>query len=99
MNEALIDNAAAMYDLEFILRQKAQLKYLQKQVQSTSNSVLWRMLEHHFLWSPTPTYYLATIVAFLFIKRSRGLYWSTLLPFLMVPATIDYVKRDYYIKL
>ena len=32
MNEALIDNAAAMYDLEFILRQKAQLKYLQKQV-------------------------------------------------------------------
>ena len=28
MNEALIDNASAMFDLEFILRQKAQLRYL-----------------------------------------------------------------------
>ena len=29
MNEALVSNAAVMFDLEFILRQKAQLKYLQ----------------------------------------------------------------------
>ena len=28
INQALIDNASVMFDLEFILKQKAQLKYL-----------------------------------------------------------------------
>ena len=29
MNEALMDNAERMFDLEFIVKQKAQLKYMQ----------------------------------------------------------------------
>ena len=34
----------------------------------------------------------------MFRKRFR-LQWITLLPFMMVPVTADYVKRDYYIRM
>ena len=30
MNDALVNNAAAMFDLDFVLRQKAQLNYLKE---------------------------------------------------------------------
>mmetsp|Transcript_28678 Transcript_28678/g.33698 ORF Transcript_28678/g.33698 Transcript_28678/m.33698 type:complete len:138 (-) Transcript_28678:184-597(-) len=99
MNEALVGNAAVMFDLEFILRQKAQLKYLQVKSKNQSASKIASMFNHSFLWSPTPMYYFTTFVAFVVLRRKFRLAWLNLLPFMMVPITLDYLKRDYYIKM
>ena len=56
------------------------------------------MLNHNFLWSPTPAYYLFTGVVFFYFKRRYNLKWGTGLPVMILPATADYFKRDHYIK-
>jgi len=99
MNEALVENAATMFELEFLLRQKAQLKYLQRKMKNESVSKIMNMLNHQFLWQPTPLFYIATAFGFLLAKNRYRLQPITFLPFLMIPATLDYLKRDYYIKL
>ena len=57
------------------------------------------MMNHSFLWSPTPMYYLCTFVVFAVLRRKFRLQWLTLVPFMMAPITLDYLKRDYYIKM
>ena len=99
MNEALVGNAAAMFDLEFILKQKAQLKYLQAKSQQQSNSKLLQMLNHSFLWSPTPSFYVFTMALYLVLRRRFRLTFMHLIPMMTIPATLDYYKRDHYIKL
>lgn len=44
-------------------------------------------------------YYLCTFATFVIVRKKFRLQWATMLPFLMVPVTLDYLKRDYYIKL
>ena len=88
-----------MFDLEFILRQKAQLKYLQVKQKNQTTSKIASMLNHSFLWSPTPMYYLTTLTLFVVLRRKFRLQWLTFLSVLMIPITLDYLKRDYYIKM
>ena len=57
------------------------------------------MLNHSFLWSPTPMYYLSTFTLFVILRRKFRMQWLTFVPFLMIPITLDYLKRDYYIKM
>jgi hypothetical protein len=54
-----------MFESEFVLKQKAQLKYLQqKQNKKTTRMPLMNMLSHEFLWSPTPIYYLGAMILY-----------------------------------
>jgi hypothetical protein len=65
INEAFLESAEEMFELEFTLKQKAQLKYLQvKQKKIKKRSKLFNMLSHDFLWTPTPAYYLTTAILF-----------------------------------
>jgi hypothetical protein len=99
INEALIENASVMFDLEFILKQKAQLKYLQAKSNNQSRSKILSLLNHDFLWTPTLLFYLSTAGIFLMCKRRFRLQWIHALPMMTIPATLDYFKRDHYIKL
>lgn len=98
MNEALIANASAMFDLEFILKQKAQLSYLQYKMMNQHNSRIMQYLQHQFLWTPTPAFYIGTVLCYFLVKKRLRLTWTHLLPTMTIPATMDYFKRDHYIK-
>ena len=55
------------------------------------------MLSHEYLWSPTPIYYFMTFFVFILAKRRYSLKPYTIIPFLSIPATMDYVKREFYV--
>ena len=98
VNELLLAKVNELFELEFVLKQKAQLKYLyekQKKIQKRSN--LMNLLSHEFLWQPTPAYYLFTVAVFLLAKHKWALRQCTMIPFLSLPMTMDYIKRDYYV--
>jgi hypothetical protein len=97
VNEALLNNVDAMFNIEFNIKQKAQLKYLQVKTQRKSKRFqTLNFLSHEFLWTPTPIYYLFTAATFMLVKKRLRLTLVHSIPFLAIPATMDYVKRDYY---
>ena len=55
------------------------------------------MLSHEFLWAPTPVYYLLTGFLYVLVKNRFRLTLVHAIPFLAIPPTIDYFKRDYYV--
>lgn len=84
--------------MEFSLKQKAQLKYMQeKQKKSATRVKLLNMLSHEYLWSPTPIYYCIALFLFTVARRKWALKQYTIIPFMALPATMDYVKREYYV--
>jgi hypothetical protein len=98
INEALLDKAEELFALEFSLKQKAQLKYMQeKQKKSATRVKLLNMLSHEYLWSPTPIYYCIAVFLFTVARRKWALKPYTIIPFMALPATMDYVKREYYV--
>lgn len=98
INEVLLDKAEELFTLEFTLKQKAQLKYLQEKQKKTANRMkLLNLLSHEYLWSPTPIYYCLTVVLFMFARRRFTLKPYTIIPFMSLPVTMDYVKREFYV--
>ena len=86
-----------MFNLEFILKQKAQLKYIQsKQGKRIERLPMMNALSHEYLWSPTPIYYVGTIGFYMFFKKRLNLTKIGPIPMLIIPATCDYIKREYY---
>ena len=84
--------------MEFTLKQKAQLKYLQEKQKKAANRVkLLNILSHEYLWSPTPIYYCITVVLFMFARRRWALKPYSIIPFMALPVTMDYIKREYYV--
>ena len=55
------------------------------------------MLSHEYLWSPTPIYYCFAFLLFMTARRRWALAPYTVIPFMALPATLDYVKREYYV--
>ena len=98
INEVLLDKTEELFGLEFTLKQKAQLKYMQEKQKKAQNRVkLLNILSHEFLWSPTPIYYCITVVLFMYSRRKWALKPYTFIPFMGLPATMDYIKREYYV--
>ena len=74
------------------------MKYMQiKSQKFQTRFKLVNMLSHEFLWSPTPLYYAFTFVVYTAVKNRYQLSMMQFLPFLAIPATCDYFKRDYYV--
>ena len=100
MNEALMDNTERMLDLEFVVKQKAQLKYLQAKQQKFKTRLMFiNMLSHDFLWSPTPAYYIVTLFIWQIAKSKIRLTPIHLIPMTAIPISMDYFKRDHYCKM
>jgi hypothetical protein len=94
INEVLLDKAEELFHLEFTLKQKAQLKYLQeKQKKAQHRFKMLNWLSHEFLWSPTPAYYLFTFGIFIYAKKRWMLKPYTIIPFMAIPATFDYISK------
>ena len=58
---------------------------------------LLNILSHEYLWSPTPIYYCITVVLFMFARRRWALTPYSIIPFMALPVTMDYIKREYYV--
>ena len=86
-----------MFDLEFVVKQKAQLKYMQHKQSIKWNRNLFNMFQHEFLWSPTPLYYVGTFVFYRLIRKRLQLSAMHALPFLAIPPSLDYLKREYFV--
>ena len=54
--------------------------------------------QHDFLWSPTPLYYLGTFLTYLTVRNRFKLKLVHLVPMFAIPVTLDYMKRDFYVK-
>ena len=94
----LMTHAERMFDLEFVLKQKAQLKYLEDKQNRQWGSKLLAYFQHDFLWSPTPLYYLGAFLSYLTVKNRFKLKLIHLVPMFAIPVTLDYMKRDFYVK-
>ena len=98
VNEALLDQTEELFELEFTLKQKAQLKYLQvKSTKFQTRFKILNMLSHEFLWAPTPVYYVMTSFMYFLLKNKFRLTLMHAIPFLAIPPTMDYYKRDHYV--
>ena len=87
-----------MFTLESELKLKAQLKYLEEKQKKISKRMhIFNYLSHEFLWSPTPIYYIVTGLLFILIKKRYSLKPYTIIPFMTIPITMDYVKREFYV--
>ena len=53
------------------------------------------MLSHEFLWSPTPIYYIMTFIIFFGIRKKLNFKSYTIIPFMSIPATLDYISKFY----
>ena len=86
-----------MFELEFDIKMKAQLKYMEKKQASKRRDGFFSTLQHEYLWTPTTTYYLAALGLFMFIRKKYQLQLFNVIPFMMLPVTADYLKREYYV--
>lgn len=88
-----------MFEAEFILKQKAQLKYLEvKSKKMLKRKRFINSFSHEFLWSLTPIYYFGTALLWVCVRKKFQLKQTTGILFLAIPPTIDYFKRDYYVR-
>ena len=95
----IVNHVDEMFELEFDVKMKAQLKYMEVKASRKHREGLFNALRHDYLWTPTTTFYLgASLVFFLLRKRQKWAYWH-LVPFMIVPTTLDYVKREYYVSM
>ena len=58
---------------------------------------LMNALSHEYLWSPTPIYYVGTLGFCMLFKKKLHLTKIGPIPMLIIPATCDYAKREYYV--
>ena len=59
---------------------------------------MWDAIRHEYLWTPTTNYYVGTIFLFIFLRRSYQIQYWQFLPLMFVPITMDYMKREYYVR-
>ena len=53
-------------------------------------------MRHEYLWTPTTTFYIGAIIAFVGLRTKLKLQPYHIIPWMMIPVTCDYIKRDYY---
>jgi hypothetical protein len=55
-------------------------------------------IRHEYLWTPTTTFYLGAVALFLFIRSKYSLQPFHIIPFMMIPVTADYMKREFFVQ-
>ena len=54
-------------------------------------------LRHEYFWTPTTTFYLGTFMGFFLIRKWKNLAYWQVIPFMMIPISMDYFKREFYV--
>ncbi len=70
VNESFLQNVEEMFELEFDIKMRAQLKYMEVFSKRKRKVGLWDTIRHEYLWTPTTNYYVGTIFLFIFLRRS-----------------------------
>ena len=86
-----------MFELEFDIKMKAQLKYLEQKEKSKSRKGFLNAVRHEYLWTPTTTFYLGAVFLFMIARNKYSLQPFHIIPFMMLPVTADYIKREVYV--
>ena len=55
------------------------------------------LLSHEYLWSPTYMYYGGALFLYKVTRRRFGFTIIHCLPFLAIPPTLDFIKREHYV--
>ena len=76
---------------------KAQLKYMEANQKKKDRKGILNAMRHDYLWAPTTTFYIGSSLVFVLLKNRLKLALWQIIPFMMVPVTMDYAKREYYI--
>ena len=99
VNQSLLHHAYIVQETDFILRQKAQLSYMEALEKGNFKKRLsTSILFHDYLWAPTPAFYVFTLFLFSAFKMWKRLPNYYFAPFLMLPITMDYYKREGYVR-
>ena len=99
VNESLLINCKRMFDAEFEIKMMAQLKYMEKNERRKTRRGFWAGLKHDYFWSPTTTYYLGAMASFMLVRKRLNLNMFHMVPFMFLPITADYMKREYYVQM
>ena len=96
VNQTLLNACSDLFELEYEIKMKAQLKYLEKKDKESGRKGFMHALRHDYLWTPTTSFYLGSLIAFTIVRRQFSLQAINVIPFMMIPVTMDYMKRDHY---
>ena len=56
-------------------------------------------MAHEYLWTFTPVYYFVAGLLYVVLRNRANIKRIGFIPSLALPATMDYLKRDYYVNL
>ena len=98
VNQTLLANVEEMFELEFDIKMKAQLKYLETKEKTKSRKGFLGTIRHEYLWTPTTTFYAGAVIAFIIIRNKYHLQPFHIIPFMMLPVTADYFKREFFVQ-
>jgi hypothetical protein len=87
-----------MFELEFDIKMKAQLKYLETKEKQKQRKGFLSAIRHEYLWTPTTTFYIGSCILFLIVRNKFGLQPFHIIPFMMIPVTADYCKREFFVQ-
>mmetsp|Transcript_17008 Transcript_17008/g.28742 ORF Transcript_17008/g.28742 Transcript_17008/m.28742 type:complete len:135 (-) Transcript_17008:20-424(-) len=73
------------------------MKYLEANNSRNQRGGFRSLMNHQYLWTPTPSFYIVTVMTFLLIKERFRLNFFHLIPMMMIPVTVDFVKREAYV--
>ena len=98
VNETLLKNVNEMFELEFDIKMKAQLLYMESKQRRGDRKGFLSAMRHEYLWTPSTIFYAGSVIMFFLMRKKYK--WETLhiIPFMMIPVTMDYVKREWYVQ-
>ena len=92
----MLQNVEEMFDLEYELKMKAQLRYLEVKEKQKSRKGIMSAIRHEYLWTPTTTFYVGSLAVFMVLRNKYKLQMIHVIPFMMIPVSMDYFKRDHF---
>ena len=88
-----------MLDSEFVLKQKAQLRWMEEHAKGKmKNNWFTTYMFSDYLWSPTPLFYCVTFAIYGLLHIRRKVHPYNLIPMMCFPVGCDYMRREAYVQ-
>ncbi|CAI2380458.1 unnamed protein product [Moneuplotes crassus] len=103
VNEAFLNHADFVFHQQQNLKMKAQMAYMKNAAKKDmkdgmlTNTPFKKFVNNEYLWNTTGSYYTFTVVAFYFLSKRYNFHSLTIIPFLAIPPTLDFIKREFYV--
>ena len=98
VNQALLVNVHDMFEIEHEIKMTAQLKYLEfREKDNKRKNGFLAAMRHDYLWTATTGFYVGAVLGFMIMRKRFKLQPIHIFPIMMVPVSLDYMKRDYFV--